>query len=143
MSARRCSTCSLNYPNTMTYKECLECGGETWSGQNVVSMPDSELVALKARVKAENEAIAKRPEGLGEQWLVVYTNREGQNPNGGERHHDRTETFFSTAYDVEEAKRQMDVCKSVHGVDVDVRTFVATARIPRDGGEVAAGTRRA
>jgi hypothetical protein len=106
-------------------------------------MSSSDLDALKARIKADNAEIAKRPEGLGEQWLVVYTDKQGQNPNGGERHHDRTETFFSTAYDVEEAKRQMDVCKSVHGVDVDVRTFVATARIPRDSGLVAAGTRRA
>ncbi len=31
MSARRCSTCNINYPYEKTYKKCLACDEPTWS----------------------------------------------------------------------------------------------------------------
>src|SRR4051812_29873957 len=130
MAARRCSSCSLDYPNQDSYKTCLRCGSETWPGQKIDPMSGDDLKALVAEAKAVKEASA----GTNEQWLVTYNDRTGQNPNGEYR----TDAFYTTAYTVEECKDAMNACKRKHGdEDCMVRAVLATGRPPKDGGPVA------
>lgn len=130
MAAKRCSGCNLDYPNEYRYQACLKCGGELWVGQNVNPMSKGDLDELKREVQAVRDTAS----GTNEQWLIIYNDRQGQNPNGEYR----TETFFATAYTVEECQHQMRQCKRLHPESVDsVRAIVATGRPPKDGGPVA------
>ena len=130
MAGKRCSACSLNFPNLTKYEKCLRCGCDTWFGQNVEPMSSGDL----KEVEAEVEAVKQRAEGTNEQWLITYNDRQGQNANGEYR----TELFFATAYTVEECQHQMRQYKRLHPESVDsVRAIVATGRPPKDGGPVA------
>lgn len=129
MAARRCSLCALNYPHEISYKHCLRCGEETDGISNANPMSRGDLDELKREVTAVKE----RATGINEQWLVTYNDREGQNPNGEYR----TEVFFATAYDVQDANYLINTCKRLHPNATNVRAVVHTGRPPKDGGPVA------
>ena len=133
MAARRCSDCALDYPLEYHYTKCLRCGGETWPAQNVEPMAKDDLDQLKQEVQAVKDRIA----GTNEQWLVVYNDRQAQNPNGEYR----SEVFFATAYTFADANELISLCKRLYPKSVDsVRAIVATGRPPKDAGPVAVAT---
>jgi hypothetical protein len=42
MSARRCSTCGVNWPTDWKYRECAHCGGTTDHISNADPIPEDE-----------------------------------------------------------------------------------------------------
>lgn len=130
MAGRRCSVCTLNYPNLTKYESCLRCGATTWFGNSVEPMSQGDLRELEAEVQTVKDRVA----GTNEQWLITYNDRQGQNPNGEYL----TEVFFATAYTVEECRVLMRECKRQHPYsEASVRAIVATGRLPKDSGPVA------
>lgn len=51
MAARRCSTCTLNYPSHGGWEKCVQCGGTTYYNSAEDAMTPDEARALKARVE--------------------------------------------------------------------------------------------